>query len=212
MICTFIVLVLLVNQGYAQNQGLIFDFGIGVNPISSKGDNQRNSGAGLSLYLNSYYCFSNNFAFGAELMTSSSLMSGDSPYIDVQTTGINALLLGGRYYIRRHNGFVFFGIKAGRYKIKPEGSSYDFFLFLPLDVEEFTFEQKNVLGFSPEIGRTFGHFQIAFSVHFPSTYNASVRGSSGSRIDVSSNFRLYQLKIGVSLYKKEKFRAVKTEI
>lgn len=204
IIVTLILIGCSIINCQGQIQGMSLDFGFGINPITSKSSYQNSAGAGLSLYLNSYYYFKSKFAVGVEFLTSSSMMSGNAPYIDIQTTGINAILLGGRYHVQRRNGYFFFGIKAGRYKIKCEGTSVDLFLFLPYNVEEFLFEERNVFGLAPEIGRTFGHFQLAFCSHFPAIYNASLKGPSRSNLNISSKYRLYQIRIGISLYSKKK--------
>lgn len=173
----------------AQDKKTSLGLGFGGASASVKGeDGIKESGFGINFFINGMYNINEHISAGLEY-NGNVVVIGEVSGTTVQASLINAILAKGRYSFGSDGVRPFAGVMFGMYIIKPGEVS-------TTTGNSILFGRETVFGFAPEVGVSFGSFQLATSYHMPGNYQSEVTKPIIGTVVVDETYTVWQFNLG----------------
>jgi hypothetical protein len=173
----------------AQDKKTSLGLGFGGASVSVKGvDGVKESGFGINFYINGMYNINEHISAGLEYNGNAAVL-GDSSGGNVKASLISGILAKGRYSFGSGRVRPFAGVMFGMYILKPGQVSTS-------TGTSISFGRETVFGFAPEVGVSFGSFQLATSYHLPGNYKNEVEMPVRGTVMFDETFTVWQFNIG----------------
>jgi hypothetical protein len=173
----------------AQDKKTSLGLGFGGASASATGeDGVKESGFGINFYINGMYNINEHISAGLEY-NGNAVVIGDVSGASVKASLINGILVKGRYSFGSGGVRPFAGVMFGMYIIKPGEVS-------ATTGNSILFGRETVFGFAPEVGVSFGSFQLATSYHLPGNYKSEVEIPVIGTVTIDETYTVWQFNIG----------------
>ena len=193
LLVSFCLILLISFDISAQDKKASIGLGIGGASASAKGaDGTKNSGFGINFFINGMYNINENISAGLEY-NANGVVIGDVDGASIKATSINGILAKGRYSFGSGGARPFVGVMFGVYRIQPGEVS------LLSATVPIVFERKTIFGFAPEVGVSFGAFQLATSYHLPGNYKAEVDIPLFGPVTTDETYTVWQFNLGFNI-------------